>query len=590
MTNQHFQDLYQTAYQHYHELLKKSNLIATIRFIVCFLIFACLLMGYFQKRPFLYFFSLLCLIIFVLLVSFHQKIKQQTRYYQSLYQVYQSHIQRIQGQWDKEKEDGYEYFEKNCDIASDLDILGHHSLFQMINICFTRRGKETLAKTLCYGQSCGDIDRTQKAVMELSQSEDFIINMETYGKMLTKKDETIISNYLSQLHHIKISTFSSLIFIVSFMTIFAFFGVCFSLGLPITQLMLEIGFVFQMIFVILSIKFHNDLFEPLALLEKSFQNYLYIFKLIKEQEWQSQLLKDIQQKVVYQGQAIEGILELSHLASQVSLRQNIFAWILLNGFGMYDFYLRNRYMRWIQKYQSDIDEWFDGLSELELLMSLSVLKVDNFDVVMPTITQERTLDFLDLRHPLIHSDKVVGNDYHQQLSVSVITGSNMSGKTTFMRTIGLNLVLAYAGGFVFARQLTCSFMHILTSMRVRDNVEEGISTFYGELLRIKKMIEYSQKGKPMLCLIDEIFKGTNSLDRIAGAKATIQKLNQPHIMTFLTTHDFELCQMKGCICENYHFDEYYHEGKIYFDYRIKKGQSQSTNGQFLLKKLGIMEE
>ncbi len=136
--------------------------------------------------------------------------------------------------------------------------------------------------------------------------------------------------------------------------------------------------------------------------------------------------------------------------------------------------------------------------------------------------------------------------------------------------------------------MICSCMTILTSMRVKDNVEEGISTFYGELLRIKKMIEYSQFKKPMVCFIDEIFKGTNSLDRIAGARATIKKLSLEHCIFFMTTHDFELCNTQEIDISNYHFDEYYQDDKIFFDYLLHKGQSQTTNGQFLLKQLGII--
>ena len=198
------------------------------------------------------------------------------------------------------------------------------------------------------------------------------------------------------------------------------------------------------------------------------------------------------------------------------------------------------------------------------------------------------LSFHHLRHPLIPQDKVVGNDFHLEHQTNVITGSNMSGKTTFMRTVALNLVLAQAGGYVFADDMTCSYMHILTSMRVRDNVEEGISTFYGELLRIKDMITYSQTQQPMICFIDEIFKGTNSLDRIAGAKATLEKLSLPYCMVFITTHDFELTKMDHVLYSNYHFEEHYVDGQLCFDYQIKKGPSTSTNGKFLLQQVGIL--
>ena len=169
----------------------------------------------------------------------------------------------------------------------------------------------------------------------------------------------------------------------------------------------------------------------------------------------------------------------------------------------------------------------------------------------------------------------------------------MSGKTTFLRSIGINLVLAYAGGPVLASSFNTSIMKILTSIRVEDNVNKGISTFYAELLRIKEMTEYNKHERPMICLIDEIFKGTNSADRIICATESIKKLSQPWSITLVSTHDFELCNLesdKSINAVNYHFAEYYQNNEIKFDYNIQEGRCVTTNAKVLLKMVGIVDE
>ena len=169
----------------------------------------------------------------------------------------------------------------------------------------------------------------------------------------------------------------------------------------------------------------------------------------------------------------------------------------------------------------------------------------------------------------------------------------MSGKTTFLRSIGINLVLSYAGGPALASEFKTSVMKVLTSIRVEDNVNKGISTFYAELLRIKDMTEYNKNKMPMICLIDEIFKGTNSADRIICAAEAIKKLSQPWSITLVSTHDFELCNLESddnINAVNYHFAEYYENGEIKFDYNIQDGRCVTTNAKMLLKMAGIVDE
>lgn len=587
MTQQNFQQIYNQTKQQCQQLEKQSNQYALIRFGFLVLMIVCILVGYFQHKSFLYILSLLCLIIFSIMVYFHNRIKKSLTYHHALLEVYQKHLLRIDNQWHQFHETGEEFLDDQSYKALDLDIFGHHSLFQMINISFTQKGQQQLASLLIQDAQKIDIEKRQEAVKELAEHEEFVLKMETLGTMIPAHKEKVIHHWIQQCLHQHVTSITPFIFIVPIITCLGLIGFCFSIALPYSQIILEIGAIFQLCFAFLYIKKHNDLMQPINDLCTGLKSYAHIYAHIHNQHFESDYLQNLQKEICIDGRAQEGIDELYKISQRVTYRQNIFAYIILNAFGLFDFMIRNQYVGWLEKYGSSVSIWFDGLAEFEALMSLSVLKIDDFHVTMPQMTSEKTLQMKSIRHPLIADEKVVGNDFIMHDSLCIITGSNMSGKTTFMRTIGLNLVLAYAGGYVFSDELKCSCMHIMTSMRVKDNVEEGISTFYGELLRIKDMIEYSKKKEPMLCLIDEIFKGTNSLDRIAGAKATIQKLSLPYAYTFLTTHDLELSHMSAF---NYHFDEYYQDNHICFDYHIKKGPSQTTNGQFLLKQLGILDK
>lgn len=196
-----------------------------------------------------------------------------------------------------------------------------------------------------------------------------------------------------------------------------------------------------------------------------------------------------------------------------------------------------------------------------------------------------------MAHPLL-GDRAVCNDLtlKKPSNIVLITGSNMSGKSTLLRTAGVNLVLAYAGAPVRAKKFSCSIMNIYTCMRISDNLEENISSFYGEILRIKGIVEACGRGEQVFFLLDEIFKGTNSIDRHLGAKILIKNLENGKTCGMVSTHDLELAEMEeesGGKIKNYHFKEYYEDGKIKFDYKLRTGVSTTRNALYLMKMAGI---
>ncbi len=587
MKLQEFENSYQKSEQKLQFYQKKSNRLSIIRFCLFILAILVLLIGYFQKKNILYIFSFLYLLLFLYVVAVHTKVKNKLFYYDSLTKVFMQHIQRINNQWDTFEEDGEEFLKD--DISIDLDLFGHHSLFQLINATFTYQGKQLLAQNIIHPSLNKDmILKRQEVLNELSEHNNFILEIQTYGKMMKIRDEETIYQFIDSLSQNHYHSMKKYIFIFPLLVLITILCCSFSIALPYSYMLCVLAIVLQIIITILFYKKNSELFEPVKKFQKSLNNYQQLFLIIQNEHFQSSLLKELQAKISQNQQAVKGIEKLSRISQAISYRQNILLFILLNGLGLYDICIRYFYINWINDYGTKVQQWFDALAEMELFISLYIPKMDDFLVSQPQISDTMSLSFQNLKHPLIDTQKVVGNSFCLENHGCVITGSNMSGKTTFMRTIGMNLILSYMGSYVFGENMICSCMTILTSMRVKDNVEEGISTFYGELLRIKKMIEYSQFKKPMVCFIDEIFKGTNSLDRIAGARATIKKLSLEHCIFFMTTHDFELCNTQEIDISNYHFDEYYQDDKIFFDYLLHKGQSQTTNGQFLLKQLGII--
>lgn len=366
----------------------------------------------------------------------------------------------------------------------------------------------------------------------------------------------------------------------------------------------------QLLLALLTYHRHNKLLAPVYKMNQTIAPYRRLMELIEQESFDSPYLRALQKSLTdssaiahdsscpknsaHSKTASEAFKELEKIADSVVIRHNLFALILCNSLFLYDFHCMQRFAAWKQNYQHLILPWLTAAGKVEAFISLGVISRTKNTYSMPILSDQArpVLSGTCIQHPLIDESVSVGNDFDLMHQTCIITGSNMSGKTTFMRSIGMNLVLAYAGGYCTAARLHAGFMHICTSMRTQDNVSEGISTFYAELLRIKKMADMSRQRIPMISLIDEIYKGTNSKDRIYAAIETVRKLSQPYALTMITTHDLELCDLESdeqIDAENYHFSEYYEQNQIRFDYKIRQGRSQTANARYLLQMAGILD-
>ena len=292
--------------------------------------------------------------------------------------------------------------------------------------------------------------------------------------------------------------------------------------------------------------------------------------------------------------ASTAIGQLSRLTEGLNYRRNPYFYLLFGVATLWDVHYLLRLEAWRKHYGADLSVWFDALGELEALNSLAGFSYAHPAYTTPDIVDDTlTLDFSQAAHPLLAPDRSIGNSltFAGNGQTILITGSNMSGKSTFLRTVGANVVLALAGAVVSAERFWCSPVRVFTSMRTQDSLEESTSSFYAELKRLQTLIGLTkqQKAIPVLYFLDEILKGTNSADRHRGAEALIRQMHQTTASGFVSTHDLELGQLTDAdgFVRNFHFQSDLNNGELVFDYKLRTGICESFNASQLMQAIGI---
>jgi len=611
-------------YSNIYSILGTLRLISMIGLI--YFIYKVLNSNFYSKYLWL---SILMAGIFIALIIKHSNIKNKLKFSKEMININKKYVDRINGQWTEFQDRGEEFISEDHPYSGDLDIVGKESLFQLINTTNTKDGRNNLAKLLLDPNKDKDeIILKQRAVKELGEKLEFCQNLEyTTGKYKEKlKSTEKLMKYITENSVlIKSKVIKNILYIMPLITVPLSLGVIILKLKKLYILVGVLGIVQCLIWMLKALKI-NSILQSIDKLKYNFQTYSKVLKLIEKEEVECKKLKNIK-KVLFNEKesSIKAIKELNIISEKVNLRYNGILYIVLNIFFLWDYQCVFSLEAWKLKYGDKIEKWLNGIGEIESLASLAVLTHINDKIYFPNIhdSDEKTslnkntqlnnlngenfksekdsypnlklgygdnlkIECKNIGHPLINIKDRVCNDLTMKNNILLVTGSNMSGKTTFLRTLGINLVLAYSGAPVCAEEMSSSIMDIYTSMRITDDLKGGISTFYRELIKIKNIINHSKNKKPMIFLIDEIFRGTNSKDRYIGAKNVLLSLNKPWIIGGLTTHDLELCILdKEERIKNYHFSEYYKNNEIYFDYKIKKGRSTTTNAKYLMNMVGI---
>lgn len=535
---------------------------------------------------------LLCveIAIFIAACLYHGRELENAAREAGLIRIAKENMDRIAGNWFSFEDTGKEFIDYNHNYSSDLDIVGRHSLFQFLNSTNTYYGRQQFAHDLLSPAFTDkELLKRQQAITELSANYAWTSQIEYFSSKIGIDGSfpKLIAQLQCQQHFIKARSVN---WILNLSRILTLVTALYSLLNTDTIISAIAGVMMIVQLFIWSIGFSkiNSYLGIMQRLPYKMARYDDMIKEIAAHNFQTEKLRQIHSVIC---SAKEAIHSLSRISGNISQCQNGIVRIILNVLFLWDYKNAFDLDSWKQKYGTSVESWFTALGELESLISFSNLPRSCNTACIPLIsTKPDCIQAKNIGHPLLDNTQRVCNDLDLEHHIFIISGSNMSGKTTFMRTVGINMVLANAGSYVCAEHMTFTPMKVITSMRIADELTEGISTFYAELKRIKKIIDASKTGTCQLFLIDEIFRGTNSADRQKGAEEVIKKLCALGICGMITTHDLEVCKLSSSYKRivNYSFYEHYVEGEICFDYKIKNGVSKTTNANYLLRKVGII--
>ena len=533
------------------------------------------------------------IIVFIKLIHADLANKATIKHLQHLLKINTTELLALSGNFSV-FENGEKYKPHTHEYANDMDLFGTASLFQFLNRTTSAFGAEKLANWLLYPSNKNTILQRQNAVKELVNKKYFCQNLQAIGKETSIQKSTLLNlekwmqqpTILAQFNHWKWLRYLLPATMISICILYVMDIVGDNLFYPALFLSAVIAFQINKIVAPL----HNQLSALVNDLQILAQSILCIEK----EKFDADLLKNLQGNLKANNKNVSTkIVALKSILDKLDLRFNIVLTIPLNLILHWNLQQVLDLEKWKAQNNTDIKKWFEVLAEYEALQSFATINFNNEAWCFPKLADKYfEINATNLGHPLIEKDKGVTNiiDIKNAASVMLITGSNMAGKSTYLRSVGVNAILCMAGAPVCASRFTMSPIQILSSMRVADNLVENTSTFYAELKKLKTIIEKINNGEEVFVLLDEILRGTNSLDRHTGTDALIRQLIKQKTAAILATHDVELATIETeypTNIFNHHFDAQINGEELYFDYKLKNGVCTNMNASLLMKKIGL---
>jgi len=493
-----------------------------------------------------------------------------------------------------DRPDGVVFREFNPHLSDDFDVFGPGSLFQYLNRCVTQPGTRLFARNLCFQEKdVARIKARQEAIRELAQKLNFIQDFRAKGLFLkeTGNEAENLQQWLNE-SETKTGLLQVLCLVVPVFNL-GILVLLFTGFLPWNLLTLPI---LAGLFAVYS--HHKRLKKAhyqLGNTAKTFEQYTSLIQLIEEEEFTSGYLNSCRQ-ALKEGELTAGksMQKLFNLLNRFDLRYNILVSFFLNAFLVFDLQVYIRLVRWKEIHRNSVGRWFASLAEVDSLSGFAVFRFNNADsVCYPHISEKDfELDAVDMGHPLIQPAVRVCNSisFTGTPAVRIITGANMAGKSTFLRTLSVNLILAMNGAPVLARSFRFTPCDLLSSIKIQDSLANNESYFYAELLRLKEIINHVSQHKTLV-ILDEILRGTNTKDKQTGTLGLLEKLINLNSVVLIATHDLvigDLEQKYPSFVRNNCFEVELTDDQLIFDYKLKPGISQKLNASFLMQKMGIV--
>lgn len=535
----------------------------------------------------------LLLILFTRLVLADLKNKFSIKHLKNLVQINEDELTALNSNYFHFR-DGSEYNPKEHPYANDLDMFGHASVFQLINRTNSEPGSDVLANWLLYPAQHETIMKRQSAIKELSANSLWRQELQAFGASEQIKKSTISRlevwfgagyNFINRGYWIVASYLVP--FVVVTVLILNFSDV-------LTDYTRNYFLFAAAVFAFFVSKKVTRIHQQVSKITGELEVLINSIKHIEKISFQSACLQDLQKSLIEDGyKASVQISQLKKILERLDIRFNFVVFIPLNILLQWDLQQVISLEKWKLRNHQKTGNWFKVLAEFEALSSFATLHFNNPGWCFPVFKEDHFfIEGKEIGHPLIQAGKCIYNpvQIEKQGEIMLVTGSNMAGKSTYLRSIGVNSVLAMAGSPVCAAYFCLSPVQIISSMRIADNLEESTSTFYAELKKLKTIIDKVNRKEKVFILLDEILRGTNSLDRHTGSAALIKQLIKLNAACIIATHDVELARLKEVFPANilnYHFDVQVSNDELYFDYRLKEGICTSLNASILMKKIGI---
>lgn len=574
--------------QRYSRLKVKLLQLSLIRLIV---FIACLGGVYFfwTRTLLVVIFVLGFIISFIVLIKIYSKYKRRLEKTKRIISINHHEINALNGDFSNFDE-GKSYKDTSHHFAEDIDLFGDQSFFQFINRSGLAEGKSFLANLLT-GNDCQNIDKKQEAVKDLSQRLDFRQNYTAEAQMLSKEED--LSSVLKALQQHK-SVIPRLVYPTSLIFSLLSLAVISLYAFEIIGEMQLILWLFLGLGVTgLFLKKINNISQITSKTQELFRQYFKLILAIEQEHFKSDLLKRQQQKLKSKHHtASQAIKTFSKHIDALEQRQNLMVGFVLNALSLWDLRQSYKIEKWLTAHQTDIKSWFETIAFFDAYNSLGNLAYNQTHFSYPKLIEDNKmiLDCIAATHPLIPKNQAVVNDFQiQNESFLIITGANMAGKSTFLRTVSLLIVMANVGLPVCAKHCRYKPIKLITSMRTTDSLSSESSYFFSELSRLKTIVENIQADTYFIVL-DEILKGTNSHDKAKGSKQFVERLVKSRSTGIIATHDLSLCSLADDLEEvhNFYFDAEIINDELHFDYKFKNGICQNMNASFLLKKMKIV--
>ncbi len=532
------------------------------------------------------------LVIFLVVIRVHNNMTEKIKFIKALIEINVDEVDFLERKR-RPTENGTSFKDALHPYAEDLDIFGDNSLFQFINRTETFPGKLHVANSMKGHLSFEEIQLTQQAVKECTPKINWRQSLMAQGRV--QQDQELSYNQLIDWSKSDIQPVPLWMRVLSFILPAALIILVVMYNFTDLEMYWKLAsFIFTLNLIIFS-QWLKKIKQEMPKAEKihaQLLQYGKLMALIEHETWTSEKMKSCQASLqTQQKSASQLILKLSSLFERMDSLNNLVGAVLFNGVGLYHIHVFHTLNQWRQQNSQFLTVWLNTIGEVECINSLSNLSYNHPHYCFPTLNQQANIEYKGLGHPLIPDDKRVNNDisFTQQPFV-ILTGSNMSGKSTFLRSLGVNAVLAGMGGAVCAQQANIHPLNLIVSMRLSDSLGENESFFFAEVKKLKYIMDTLRQG-PCFILLDEILRGTNSEDKRNGTILFLEKLIKLNAIGVIATHDIEVCKTTDLhpnYLSNQCFEVDLSHQELHFDYTLRQGICQNKSATFLMKKMEII--